>query len=129
MIEPTGTPVDVLGVANRQSKVPMGTGQTRQSHDESAPNQQAQDDVGFGTVGTTGISDNTPGKTRHSDCTTQAQDAGAVSGFSLGGEINKGAANTIGDSPIGGALRAGNMPKQYTSGAGEGATIFPGIAD
>ena len=129
MIEPNGTPIDVLGAANRQSKVPMGTGMTRQSHDQSAPNQQAQDDSGFGSVGNGGINDNTPPKTRHSDCTIQAQDAAAVSGFSVGGEINKGAPNTIGQTPIGGGLRAGIPTKVNAPSGSNDATIFPGIAD
>lgn len=78
MLEPSGTPIDVIGLPNRQSKVPRAAGMTRQSIPTGAPNSQSQDDAGYGKVGTGGIADGVPGKTqRLSDCLPQAQDAGS----------------------------------------------------
>ena len=129
MIEPKGTPVDVLGVPNRQSKVPMGSGQAARNSYANAVLPQAQDHPGYGTPGTQGFSDTVPGKTRHDKCTIQAQDAGAVSGFSLGGEINKGAANTEGKTPVDVRGVATPQTKVNAPSSAPGAYLFPGIID
>lgn len=132
MIEPNGTPIDVLGTPNRQSKVPMGTGQTRQSIHPGSPNSQAQDDAGYGKVGTGGISDGVPGHTRRlDDCVIQGQDGSShQSAFVPSvGPINKGAANFDGSTAhnVVGATEA--RQKVNAPSSPPGAYLFPGIID
>jgi hypothetical protein len=81
---------------NRQSKVPgLGSDQrtTKQSIMAGAPNCQAQDDSGYGSIGLGGITDNQPGHTvRLTSCAKSAQDSGSnAAGFQgIAGTINKG---------------------------------------
>jgi hypothetical protein len=63
MIEPSGSHIDVLGVPNRQSKVPMGQSAARQETKTGSPQEKAHDDPSFGKVGTGGMYDNPIGKT------------------------------------------------------------------
>lgn len=96
------TGIDVKGTPNRQSKVPgFGSDQktSRQSISEGAPNDQAQDESGYGSVSTSGIGDGIPGHTtRLSPCAKAAQDSGSHAGAFQGvsGDLNKGAGSSAG---------------------------------
>jgi len=98
MIEPTGTPVDVLGVKNNQSSKAPNAGKGQRQDAYCVP--QAQDTPGFGKSFTAGINDEqAPGRTVHP--VKQAQDAGSVqAGISVGAKVNKGAPDWEGTKPI-----------------------------
>lgn len=135
------TGIDVPGTANRQSKVPgLGSDQktSRQSISEGAPNDQAHDESGYGSVSTSGIGDGVPGyTTRLSPCSLAAQDSGSnAAGFQgIAGNLNKGASGE-GKSAIDGTSpefrstkavlqsRHGNKELSVHPGA-----LFPGIHD
>jgi hypothetical protein len=83
MIEPSGTPVDVIGIPNRQSKVPgLGPNQPggcKQSIMRGCSNSQAQDIAGYGAVGLAGLVGSYADVTKQiGDQTKAGQDPGST---------------------------------------------------
>lgn len=132
MIEPTGMPVDVLGLKNPQTKVlgNQGVKGQRQTMQYDA-GERGQDNKGIAALGTGAVGDDVPGNTvremQRSTSGKQGQDAGSVQSSvqSSGTErVNKGAAETSGHTPIGGPL-AVTQQKGYGVKADPGTVVPP----